>query len=93
MIPDETPPPAPTTPPPPRRVRRRRRLDSVDACRRELGWLYAQGVNRSRDVGDVSRLANIVSLIVRVLESSDLERRLAALEASQSTGEPEPWRE
>jgi hypothetical protein len=56
------------------------RLDSVNRVRRELTRLYLQGREGHRDVAEVSRLANVLALIGRLLEGSELERRLEALE-------------
>jgi hypothetical protein len=42
--------------------------------------LYVEGRNGTRDVGDVSRLANVLALIGRLLSESEFEQRLEALE-------------
>jgi hypothetical protein len=65
---------------PSRRPLPRLRLDSVNRVRRELTRLYLQGREGHRDVAEVSRLANVLALIGRLLEGSELERRLEALE-------------
>jgi hypothetical protein len=64
----------------PPRPGRRLRLDSLDRVRRELVKIYRQGRNGDRDVGDASKLANILTMIARILEGSDLEKRITALE-------------
>ena len=65
------------------RGRCRLRLDTLDRVRRELAKLYkAAAYDRTRDVGDASKLAHILTMIARILEASDLEKRLAALEAA-----------
>ena len=61
--------------------RPRVRLDSLERVRREMARLYVEGKHGRRDVQEVSRLANVLALIGRMIEGADLERRLAALEA------------
>ena len=63
--------------------RRRLRLDSLDRVRRELVKIYRQGRDGDRDVSDASKLANILTMIARILEGSDLEKRIAALEQTR----------
>ncbi len=65
---------------PPRPGRSRLRLDTLDRVRRELVRIYRQGRDGDRDVGDASKLANILTMIARILEGSDLEKRIAVLE-------------
>jgi hypothetical protein len=57
------------------------RLDSVDRVRRELVRLYKEGRDNKRDTQDVSRHANLLALIGRLIEGGQLEARIAALEA------------
>jgi hypothetical protein len=67
----------------PPRGRCRLRLDSLDRVRREMAKLYrAAAHDRARDIGDASKLAHILTMIARILEGSDLEKRIAALEAA-----------
>ena len=67
------------TPRPSSRVR----LESVDRVRRELVRLYKEGRDGRRDTQDVSRLANVLALIARMIEGGQLEARIAALEAAK----------
>jgi hypothetical protein len=68
----------------PPRGRSRLRLDTLDRCRREMARLYkAAAYDNSRDVSDASKLAHILTMIARILEASDLERRVAALEQTR----------
>ena len=53
---------------------------SQDVCR-ELARLYREGKAGQREVTDVSRLANVLQILGRLIETSDLEKRLEALEA------------
>jgi hypothetical protein len=62
--------------------RSRLRLDTVDRVRRELVRLYRDGRDGRRDTQDVSRLANVLMIVVRCLEGADLEKRLGTLEAA-----------
>jgi hypothetical protein len=65
------------------RGRSRVRLDSLDRVRREMARLYkAAAYDNLRNVGDASKLAHILTMIARILEASDLERRVQALEAA-----------
>jgi hypothetical protein len=48
--------------------------------RRELARLYRQARAGELEVGDASRLANILQILGRMIEGSVLERRLAELE-------------
>lgn len=45
-----------------------------------MSKLYKEGKAGSRDVGDVSKLANVLGLMARLIETSDLEARLQKLE-------------
>jgi hypothetical protein len=60
--------------------RPRLRLDSLSRVRFELTRIYRQARDGERDVGDASKLAHILVAIGRILEGSDLEKRIAALE-------------
>ena len=71
---------APTPP-----VRLRLKLSTVEDVRRELARIYREGKTGSRDVSEVSKLANVLSLLGRLIEGSDLERRLTALEETEGT--------
>jgi hypothetical protein len=69
-----------STPPPPQPQRLRLPLATAGDVRRELARLYRDGKAGLRDVSDVSRLANVLSVLGRLIETSDLEERLLALE-------------
>lgn len=68
-----------TKPHPPPRLRLP--LASVQDVRRELSRIYREGKSGQRDVADVSRLANILQILSRCIESSEFEKRLEKLEA------------
>ena len=57
------------------------RLDTADRVRRELARVYKDARCRRIEAGDASKLASVLGLIVRIVETSDIERRLNALEA------------
>ena len=63
---------------PPRRLRLP--LSTAEDVKRELARIYREGKAGQRDVGDVSKLANVLALLARLIETSDLERRLEVLE-------------
>jgi hypothetical protein len=58
----------------------RLRLDSLARVRFELVRIYREARDGKRDVSDASKLAHILALIGRILEGSDLEKRIAVLE-------------
>ena len=60
--------------------RTRLRLDSVDRVRRELIKLYRQGRDGERGADDVAKLAGVLGIVGRLVESDELETRLDALE-------------
>jgi hypothetical protein len=60
---------------------RRTRLDNLDRVRRELSVLYDDGKRGKRDVVDVSKLANVLGLMGRLLEGGELRARIDAIEA------------
>lgn len=57
------------------------RLDTVSDARREVAKLYRMAREGEIEISDASKLANILALIARMVEGSDLEARLEALEA------------
>jgi hypothetical protein len=63
--------------------RSRLRLDNVHRCRLELVRLYKDGRSGRVDTQDMARLANVLMFVVRCLEGSTLEDRIAALEATR----------
>lgn len=63
---------------PPSRLRLK--LSTAEDCRRELARLYREARVNQIDVADASRLANILQIMSRLIETSDLEARIEALE-------------
>ena len=60
--------------------RSRLRLDTLDRVRRELVKLYREGRDGLKDTQDVSRLANVLAIVGRLIEGGELEHRLEAIE-------------
>lgn len=56
------------------------RLDKPAAIRRELARLYRDGRHGRIDASDASKLGSLLSIILRVIEATDIERRLAEVE-------------
>jgi hypothetical protein len=65
----------PTAPP-----RVRCRLRTIDDVKVEIARIYREGKGGKRPVGDVSKLANVLSIMGRLIEGADIEERIAALE-------------
>lgn len=64
----------------------RKALSKVEHCRSELAAVYRQARSGALDVGDASKLANILSILARMIESSDFEQRLEVLEQQSQGG-------
>jgi hypothetical protein len=65
-------------PDPPCRLRLK--LATADDVRKELGRIYREGKAGMRDIGDVSRLANVLQILNRCIETGDFEGRILKLE-------------
>jgi hypothetical protein len=61
----------------------RARLDSLQRVRLEMVAIYRAARDGERDVGDASKLMNMLALIGRIIEGGELEQRLEALEKAQ----------
>jgi len=64
----------------PRSKRYRAKLDTIGDVKHELCRLFRDARSGTLDVQAASRLANILAIVGRVIEGSDLEARLTALE-------------
>src|SRR4051794_41985642 len=62
--------------PPPRRAR----LDTMARVRRELARVYREARAGRLDVADASKLANVLQIMGRMIETSEGETRPAAVE-------------
>jgi hypothetical protein len=59
----------------------------MDQVKVELARLYREGKARQRDIGDVSKLANVLGILGRLIEADEYAERIAALEQKmQATG-------
>lgn len=72
------------------RPRLRLPLNTADDARRELARLYREAKSGGRDVSEASKLANMLAILARMIETGDLEARIEALEASKDKGGCEP---
>lgn len=61
-------------------ARRHRPLKTMEQVRQELSKVYRASRDQLIEIGDASKLANILSLIGRVIEGSTVEARIKALE-------------
>lgn len=61
--------------------RQRTPLKSAENVRAELARLYRQARAGEIEVADASRLGNLLQILGRMIETSDLEQRLEKLEA------------
>lgn len=52
----------------------------MNDVRRELARLYREGKAGKRDPAEVSKLANVLSILGRLIETSDFEARIDQLE-------------
>ena len=66
--------------------RRHPPLKTIGDVKRELAKLYWQGKNGQVVVSDASKLANILSLLGRLIEGNDLEERISTLEGHVREG-------
>ena len=63
-----------------REPRLRLKLRTMDDVKAELARLYREGKAGRRAIADVSKLANVLGILGRLIEGVDLEARLGALE-------------
>ena len=64
----------------PRPVQVRVKLSTVHDVQKELSKIYRLCRAKKLDVSEGSKLANILVMVARLMETSDLEARIAALE-------------
>lgn len=76
VVEDDDAPPAPAE----KKTYARAKLTTATDVSRELAKLYREARSGRIKVEDASRLANILSILSRILTDSDIEERLAALE-------------
>lgn len=57
------------------------RLHDLKSVKQELGHLYRQAKMGDIDISDASKLANILQILARIIQGTDIEERLIALES------------
>ena len=70
-------------PPAPGKQHARAKLSSATDVSRELAKLHREARSGRIDVADASRLANMLSILSRILSETELERRVEALEQKE----------
>ena len=58
-------------------------LKTAENVRAELARLYREGKTGRRDISDVSKLANVLQILGRMIETEDLESRVEKLERQE----------
>jgi len=66
-------------------VRRVHRLNSLGGVRLELASVYKDAHEGRLRWSEASRAGNLLAIIARIIEGSELERRVEALEARRRT--------
>ena len=64
-------------------LKHRHNLARLDGCRAEMAAVYREARNGRIELGDATRLVYVLAQIARVLELSEIERRLDRLEELQ----------
>lgn len=59
------------------------KLETVQDVRKELTVLYALSKSGMVDVNNTSKMANMLAIAARMIETSDIEKRLEALEGKR----------
>jgi hypothetical protein len=73
--------------PPPQRPPKRPALNSANACKLELGKLYRMGRAGLMPLETVCKLTYVLTSIVKIVDSADIEQRLKALEQEEDRHE------
>lgn len=60
------------------------RLHQLKSVKQELGHIYRQAKIGEIDISDASKLANILQILARIIQGTDIEDRLSALEAQNA---------
>lgn len=79
-------PAATTAPPPPRAPVRRRPLATMRDVKREIAGLYWSARRDQIATADASRLCFLLVSLAKVIEGTEIEARIAALEAGAARG-------
>jgi hypothetical protein len=70
-------------PPPVKGVRYRAKLDSLGDVKREMAKVYREARSGILDVQDSTKLVWVLQAVGKVIESSDLEKRIEILEGKK----------
>lgn len=65
-------------------------LKTMDDVKVELARLYREGKVGRRPIADVSKLANVLGILGRLIEGAEFEARLQALEQAGDGGDRRP---
>ncbi len=61
-------------------------LRTLDDVKAELARLYREGKSGQRDIAGVSKLANVLSIMGRLIEGAEIAQRVEALEDTYNLG-------
>ncbi len=61
----------------------RLKLATIEDCRREMAKVYRDAKTGKTETADASRLVYMLTAIAKLIETGQLEQRLAALEGKQ----------
>ena len=68
---------------PPGKGRYRVKLETVQDCRREMAKVYRESRSQLIDVSDASKFVYMLGAVGKLIEVSDMEKRIEALEAQK----------
>ena len=68
---------------PPGKGRYRCRLETLQDCKREMAKVYRESRSQLIDVGDASKFVFMLGAVGKLIESSDMEKRIEALESTK----------
>jgi len=68
---------------PPGKFRYRCKLDTLADCRREMAKVYRESRSKIIDVSDGSKFVYMLGAVGKIIEASDLEQRIEALEGKR----------
>jgi len=75
----------PVDPTPVKLASPRLRLDRISDCKRELGRLYKEARRGEISAQTATRLAYLLNMMAQMIETSELEKRVEAIEKSRAS--------
>jgi hypothetical protein len=57
-------------------------LNTIDDCKRQIACVYRLARTRSLEIAEASKLVNMLYVLARLISESELEGRIARLEAT-----------